>query len=311
MLEKLGGLEGAGWPAAGGVGEQAAGLRRLGRPGAPGRRPVKVMAVTSGKGGVGKTNVSVNLALALAELGREVLLLDADLGLANVDVLLGLNPPYSLADVVRGRRSLAEVIVQGPGGLRVVPAASGIQAMANLGPLEHAGLIRAFSALEGRVDVLVVDTAAGLSESVTAFARACQEVLVVVCDEPASITDAYALIKVLHREHGVHRFRILPNMVASAQQGRALFAKLLAVTDRFLDVHLDYLGAVPFDDSLRRAIQKQRAVVQAYPRSRAAQAFKQLARRADTWPVPRDAGGQVEFFVERLIQASQEKELWV
>ncbi len=292
-------------PAAEAVGEQAAGLRQLGR-----RRPVKVIAVTSGKGGVGKTSVSVNLALSLAALGREVLLLDADLGLANVDVLLGLNPPYSLADVVRGRRSLAEVIVEAPGGLRVVPAASGIQAMANLGPMEHAGIIRAFSALEGSLDVLVVDTAAGLSEGVTAFARACQEVVVVVCDEPASITDAYALIKVLHRDHGVHRFRVLPNMVEGPQQGRALYGKLLAVADRFLDVHLDYMGSVPFDESLRRAVQKQRAVVEAYPRSRAAQAFKQLARRADTWPVPRGAGGKVEFFVERLIQASRETELW-
>ncbi|MEJ2646459.1 MAG: MinD/ParA family protein [Gammaproteobacteria bacterium] len=279
--------------------DQAAGLRRMAQP-----RPVRVIAVTSGKGGVGKTNVSVNLAVALADSGREVMLMDADLGLANVDVLLGLHPAYDLSHVIKGERTLEEVIVQGPSGLKIVPATSGTKHMAELSPAEHAGVIRAFSELNYDLDVLVVDTAAGISDSVTSFSRASQEIVVVVCDEPASITDAYALIKLLSREYGLERFRVLSNMTRSAQEGRDLFNKIARVTDRYLDVTLEYLGAVPHDEYLRKAVQKQRSVVAAYPRSRAAMAFKNLAQKADRWPVPTGAGGHLEFFVERLIQSS-------
>ena len=214
--------------------DQAAGLRRMAQP-----RPVRVIAVTSGKGGVGKTNVSVNLAVALADSGREVMLMDADLGLANVDVLLGLHPAYDLSHVIKGERTLEEVIVPGPSGLKIVPATSGTKHMAELSPAEHAGVIRAFSELNQDLDVLVVDTAAGISDSVTSFTRASQEIVVVVCDEPASITDAYALIKLLSREYGLERFRVLSNMTRSAQEGRDLFNKISRVTHRYLDVTLE------------------------------------------------------------------------
>ena len=283
--------------------DQAAGLRRLTRP-----RPVKVIAVTSGKGGVGKTNVSVNLSVALAQSGRDVLLMDADLGLANVDVLLGLRARHNLADVVDGSRSLEEIIISGPAGLKVIPASSGVQSMAGLNALEHAGLIRAFSELSHHIDILVIDTAAGIADNVTTFTRAAQEVVVVVCDEPTSITDAYALIKVLNKDHGVYRFRVVCNMVQGVQEGRELFGKILAVTDRYLEVQLDLLGVVPFDEYLRKAVQKQRAVVEAYPRSKAALALKSMSQKVDKWPVQGNPGGHVEFFVERLIQASQEME---
>lgn len=280
--------------------DQASGLRRMVKP-----RPVRVIAVTGGKGGVGKTNVSVNLATAMAGDGKRVMLLDADLGLANVDVLLGLHPKYNLAHVIAGQRSLEEVMVQGPCGMTIIPASSGIKQMSGLAPSEHAGLIRAFSDISQDVDVLLIDTAAGIADSVTSFCRAAQEVLVVVCDEPASITDAYALIKVLNREHQVFRFRILVNMVQNIQEGRDVFAKLVKAAERFLDVTLDYVGAVPFDEYLRKAVQKQRAVVEAYPRAKATQAFKNIAKKADKWPVPTAAGGHLEFFVERLIAANQ------
>lgn len=226
--------------------------------------PVQVIAVTGGKGGVGKTNVSVNLSLALAELGRRVMLLDADLGLANVDVLLGLTPKRTLADVIEGRCELRDVLLQGPGGIRIVPAASGTQSMVHLSPAQHAGLIQAFSDIGDNLDVLVIDTAAGIGDSVVSFVRAAQEVLLVVCDEPTSITDAYALIKLLNRDYGMNRFRVLANMAQSPQEGRNLFAKLTKVTDRFLDVALQYVGAVPYDESVRKAVQKQRAVYEAF-----------------------------------------------
>ena len=175
-------------------------------------KPVQVIGVTGGKGGVGKSNVSVNAAMALAELGRKVVLLDADLGLANVDVLLGLKPRYTLEDVLAGRASIDDVLVDGPGGIKVVPSSSGTQRMTKLPSREHGGLIQAFSTLQQKLDVLIIDTAAGIGEGVVNFLAACQRVLVVVCDEPTSITDAYALIKVLHQQHDIERFEVLANM---------------------------------------------------------------------------------------------------
>jgi flagellar biosynthesis protein FlhG len=278
--------------------EQAAGLRRMVNP-----RPVRVIAVTSGKGGVGKTNVSVNLATAMAQGGKQVMLLDADLGLANVDVMLGLQPHYNLSHVLSGERTLEEVLVDAPGGFKVIPAASGVKNMIDLGAREHVGLVQAFSELSIPLDVLLIDTAAGLSDGVITFTRAAQEVIVLVCDEPASITDAYALIKVMSRDYGHERFRILANMARSIREGYELFGKIARVTDKFLNVSLDFIGSIPHDELLRQAVQKQRAVVDAYPASRASQAFKKLVAKVDNWPVPAAASGHVEFFVERLVNA--------
>lgn len=279
--------------------DQAAGLRMMTNP-----KPVLVIAVSSGKGGVGKTNISINLAISMVKAGQNVMLMDADLGLANVDLMLGLKPAYNLSHVINGERTLEEIIIEGPGGLKIVPASSGVKLMSELNPMENAGLIRAFSELSINLDTLIVDTAAGISDSVVSFSRASHEVIIVVCDEPASLTDAYALMKVLNKDHGVQRFRILSNMTHSAQEGQELFAKLLRVTDRFLDATLSHMGSIPYDEYLRKAIQKQRPVVEAYPRSRSAMAFKNLAQKADKWPRPEAAGGHLEFFVERLIRSS-------
>jgi len=284
--------------------DQAEGMRQISNP-----HPVRVITVASGKGGVGKTNVSANLAMALAGMDKKVMLMDADLGLGNVDVMLGVHPVYNLSHVINGERTLEEVIVEGPAGINIVPASSGVKNMSELTPEEHAGLVRAFSELNNSLDVLLIDTAAGISDSVITFSRAAQEVLIVVCDEPASITDAYALIKVLNKEQGLFRFRVLVNMVHSVQQGRELFAKLVKVTDRFLDVALDFVGAIPYDDYLRKAIQRQRAVVDAYPRSRSSLAFKKLAQATDKWPTANSANGHLEFFVERLVH--NESERWL
>ncbi|HEY2685341.1 MAG TPA: MinD/ParA family protein [Steroidobacteraceae bacterium] len=266
-------------------------------------RPVKVIAVTGGKGGVGKTTVSANLAVSIAAQGRDVMLVDADLGLANVDVVLGLQTRFHLGHVIQGQCKLEDAIVTGPHGLQVVPAASGVKRMANLAPSETAGLIRAFSDLYHRVEVLIVDTAAGLHDSVITFSQAAQHVLVVVCDEPASITDAYALIKVLSREHGVQKFQILANQTRKSGEGPALFQKIHRVCDRFLNVTLEFAGSVPYDDYLRRAVQRQTAVVDAFPASISASALKNLAAKADKWSAPQGARGHLEFFVERMVGA--------
>ena len=264
--------------------------------------PVQVIAVTGGKGGVGKTTIAVNLASALAERGKQVMLLDGDLGLANVDVFLGLTPRLTVADVLAGNCSLEEIVLDAPQGFKVVPAASGIAELAELDTLSHVGLVRAFGDITAKVDILIIDTAAGIAGSVLQFSQAAQQVLVVLCDEPASLTDAYALIKILSRDHGVKQFRVVVNEVRGRGMGQALFQRFERVATRFLSVELDYVGEIPEDAFLRRSIREQRPVVTAYPSAPASVALKTLAQRADNWPVADGPRGNVEFFVERLIR---------
>lgn len=286
--------------------DQAAGIRKM-RQIKP--KPVRVFAITSGKGGVGKTNISVNLGVALSQLGRRVALLDADMGLANVDILLGLSPQYNLSHVLHGEKTLQDIMLTGPHGLQIIPASSGIQHMTELSSTEQAGVIRAFSELDYSLDDLIVDTAAGISSSVVNFARACQDIIVVICDEPTSLTDAYAYIKLLNRDYGLNHFHIISNMVQTEKQGQQLYTKLTKVTDRYLDVTLNYTGAIPFDESLRKAVQKQTPVITAFPQSRAAIAFGNLALKVNSWPIKMQAGGYLEFFVERMIQYNSHEDV--
>ena len=283
--------------------DQAQGIRQM-----KSQHPVRVIAVTSGKGGVGKSNVTVNLAVTLAKSGERVMLMDADMGLANIDVLLGLSPGLNLSHVINGECSLEETLIDGPAGIKIVPASSGVATMSDLTPAQNAGVIRSFSELTEPVDTLLIDTAAGLSDSVVSFTRAAREVIVVVCDEPASITDAYAMIKVMNRDYGVERFHVLANQAHSATQGRELYNKLSRVSERFLDVTLDYLGCIPYDENLKKAVQKQKAVVEAFPRSQSATAFKQIAKKTQQWPTPSSMEGHLEFFIERLVNYSAQEE---
>lgn len=283
--------------------DQATGLRKMNK------QMVKVISVSGGKGGVGKTNVSLNLAMALAQLGKKVIVLDADLGLANCDVMLGLRVEKNLSHVLSGEVSLDDIIIDGPFGIKIIPASSGSQSMTELAPAEHAGLIRAFSEMQTAVDVLLVDTAAGISDMVLSFSRASQDVLVVVCDEPSSITDAYALMKILSRDHGVDRFKIVANMVRSVKEGQELFAKLTRVTDRFLNVNLELVATIPYDENVRKAARKQKAFIEAFPKTAASMAIKSLALKAGKWPLPDMASGHLEFFLEQLIDSHPERGL--
>ncbi|MDO6426480.1 MULTISPECIES: MinD/ParA family protein [Thalassotalea] len=277
--------------------DQASGLRKMQQ-----QNQIKVIAVSGGKGGVGKTNVSLNTSIALAQLGKRVLVLDADLGLANVDVMLGLRVKRNLSHVMSGECELDDIIIEGPAGIKIIPATSGTQSMVDLTPSEHAGLIRAFSDMQTQFDVLIVDTAAGISDMVLSFARAAQDVLLVVCDEPTSITDCYALMKLLSRDHEVFKFKVVANMVRSPKEGQQLFGKLSKVSERFLDVALELVGVIPFDENIRNAVRKQQAIVEAFPDSPAARAFRALAQKITKWPVPNHASGHLEFFIEQLIE---------
>jgi flagellar biosynthesis protein FlhG len=229
------------------------------------------------------------------------MLLDGDLGLANVDVLLGLTPRCTLEHVLSGERRLEDVILHTASGVRVVPASSGVARMAALNRSEQAAIVHAFSALPGPLDVLVVDTAAGIHDSVLQFCQAAQQVLVVLRDEPTSLTDCYALIKLLSRNHGVRHFRVVANMTRGHGEGESVFRRLQRVADRYLEVLLEFAGEIPEDRSVKQSVQQQRPVLEAFPNCPATRAFKHLAVAASRWPLPMGPSGRLEFFLERML----------
>lgn len=262
---------------------------------------VRVIAVASGKGGVGKTNVTANLAVLLARRGLRVWVLDADLGLANLDLVYGVRPAHTLESVLRGERRLADVVTEGPAGVRLLPAASGVAEMAALTPAQQLHMVEEIDALEGSLDVLLIDVAAGISSNVLYFAAAATETLVVTTPEPTAIADAYALVKVLATRWERRTFSVLVNMAGSAADAEAAFARLADVAGRFLGVRLVSAGWVPADPSVARAVRAQTPLVMAAPGAPAAQA---LAAAADRLAASDDAEvtGGLQFFFKRLIE---------
>ncbi len=261
----------------------------------------RVISFTSGKGGVGKTNITVNMAVALARAGSSVLILDADLGLANVDILLGVKPTYTLEDVLRGNRSIEEIMVDGPQGVSVIPAASGIETLCLL---ESADKIRLMDALENislNFDYLLIDTRAGISPDVMYFNTASSEIVVVINNEPTSLTDAYALIKVLATTYGEKSFNVISNDVLDARDGEKAFNRLQSVVDRFLQVKLSYLGHVPSDAHVAEAVQQQKALLELYPSSRAGLAVSAIARKVDESFQEQKVKGGMQFFFRKLL----------
>jgi len=246
----------------------------------PVERPMPhVITLTSGKGGVGKTNLTANLGWQLRQLRRRVLILDADLGLANIDVILGLKPTHNLSHFIDGDKTLPEIVVKGPGGLRILPASSGISEITLLSDAQKLRLLEALDALAAQYDFLLIDSAAGISQNVIYFNLAAQSSVVIVTPEPTSLTDAYALIKVLSRDYHQQRFLVLANDVSDEEEGLAVFHKLTRVTDRFLNVSLDLIGHIPHDPEMRQAVRRQRLLSEFCPDGPAATALRAVARR--------------------------------
>ncbi len=264
-------------------------------------KPVRVITVTSGKGGVGKSYLSLGLALALAKLGKKVLIWDADLGLANIDVLIGLKTTATIHDLLNGTKTLREIIADGPAGIRIMPAASGILELGELSEGQKQRLLSEFDDWDDELDFLLIDTAAGIGSNVIYFNLAAQERIVVLTNEPTSITDAYALIKVLSTRYQQNNFHILPNQVSGPKEAKNVFGLLSTVADKHLNqVSLHLLGYVPKDDEVVKAVRSQKPFLITAPDSKASLEIVNIAKRLVSNPPDEFASGGLVFFLNRL-----------
>jgi flagellar biosynthesis protein FlhG len=280
--------------------DQANGLRELVSKRDVGRPPLRVVAVTSGKGGVGKTHIACNLAVLAARTGHKVLVLDADLGLANADIVLGVAPHHHLGHLLDGSVALDHILAEGPEGVRILAAATGVQEMTQLDDAQKLRLVSALDGIEDRFDLVIIDCGAGIGDNVLFFAGAAQEALLVISAEPTSLTDAYAAVKVLSQQAGVERFNVIVNPVPTEAHGREVFGTLTRVTDRFLTARVAFLGHVPRDENLQRALMAQRPVVDLFPRSPSSRALEAIARTFFERAPPPSLQGGLKFLWQRL-----------
>ena len=264
----------------------------------------QIIGIASGKGGVGKTTVSANLAIALASLGKKGMIFDADLGLANAQLALGCRAPYNFSHVMSGEKTLQEIIVEGPMGVKLVPGGSGIQHMASLNQAETAGIIQSFSEIDEELDYFIVDLAAGLSDTVMTFLSACQHRFIVLKNEPSSIADAYATIKVMIQDYDLDGISLIPNGVNSQAEGERLFGSINAVIQNFLGRQVNYLHSIGQDEMVLRSIKASQPLLTFAPASTATRNFISLAKLVIAIEPEMSLTGGMQFFVERL--ASQQ-----
>ena len=263
---------------------------------------LRVIAVTSGKGGVGKTNMTANLAVLAARAGKRVLIIDADLGLANVEIVFGLKPSLHMGALIDGTHKIEDVLVEGPHGVKILPGGSGIQSLTALSEEQKLRLCAALDGVEDMFDLVLVDSGAGIGENVLFFVGAAQEALLVVSPEPTSLVDAYAVVKVLSQQAGVRQFNVIINPVVDELQARDIFPKLTQVTSRFLQASIRHLGFVPRDENLHRAIMAQRPVVEAFPHCPASRALGHIADKLLAAPSPKRLESGFKFMWQRLLR---------
>lgn len=264
----------------------------------------RVFSITSGKGGVGKTAVVANTAVTLAKMGKSVLILDADLGLANVDVVFGLAPKYNLNHFFSGEQDLENIMVDGPYGIKILPAGSGIQNFTRLDGHHKMRLLDGLDSMHNSFDFVLIDTEAGISENVTYFNTAAQEILVVTTPEPTAITDAYALMKLLSTQFHEKRFNLIVNQIRKEEEALDVYRKLTIVANRYLDISIDYLGSIPADKQMIDAIRKQKIYVDMHPSSAIATAFSSLAKRLCYETPASTPKGSLQFFWKKLLNVS-------
>lgn len=260
----------------------------------------QIIGIASGKGGVGKTTVSVNLAVMLASMGKKVMVFDADLGLANAQLAMGRRTPYNFSHVLSGEKTVNEIIIEGPMGVKLVPGASGIQHMASLSQAETAGIIQAFSDIEEDLDYFIVDLAAGLSDTVMTFLRACQHRFIVLKNEPSSIADAYGTIKVMIQDYQLNNIGLIPNGVFSQDEGERLYGSINSVIQNFLGSRVDYLHSITQDEMVLRAIKASQPLVNFAPSSIASRDFRALGKVVTNLDKNVSMSGGLQFFIERL-----------
>ncbi|MFH0781267.1 MAG: MinD/ParA family protein [Pseudomonadota bacterium] len=260
-----------------------------------------VYAITSGKGGVGKTAVTANLAYALGSMGKRVLILDADLGLANIDVVFGISPTFNLNHFFNGEQDLQGIMIDGPMGIKILPAGSGIQNFTNLDSHQKMRLLDGLDAMQNHFDFVLIDTEAGISENVTYFNTAAQEILVVTTPEPTAITDAYALMKLLSTQYHEKSFNLVVNQIETEDDALEVYKKLTMVANRYLDISINYLGSIPEDRQMVDSIRKQKVISELYPGSKISLAFRQLAGRISTEPTQTSPKGNLQFFWKKLL----------
>ncbi len=270
-------------------------------------RYIKTIAITSGKGGVGKTNLVAGLAIAMRRLGRKVLVFDADLGLSNIDVLLHLAPRYNIQHLLSGEKGLEEIIIEGPLGIKILPASSGIQELTSLDEFQRLKIMESFETYDGEMDVLIIDTAAGISENVAFFCTSSEEIVVITSPEPTAITDAYALIKVLFTRYQEKDFKIVVNSVRDPEEGFEIFKRLSLASERFLHISLSYLGSIPYDEAVRKAVMAQRSFVDLYPNSPASRSIIEMAERL----LEEDGRikGGLQFFLRNILRTPGNEEI--
>lgn len=252
-------------------------IRQKAQAPARSKRMTRVIAVTSGKGGVGKTNFTVNLGIALAKRGKQVLVLDTDIGLANVDVILGLSPEYDLSHVIAGQRDVSEIIYEGPAGLKLIAGGSGFQDIVNLNELQLARFLNALEALDGTADIILLDTGAGISKSVLNFVLAADEIVVVTTPEPTALTDAYAIIKIIVRRRPGAHLKLITNRALTPKDGQAAADRLATASERFLGAKLEFLGPVMDDEAVSRSVRVQTPFLINAPNSPAAACINRVA----------------------------------